>query len=386
MKNVSRGTTWVEINLDNLEHNYKGLREKVSKSAKMCMVIKANGYGHGSVTLAKFYEKLGADFFAVARSNEGFELRNNGIHLPILNLGYTTPDDYEESVLKEISMTIFSYDVAKKLNEVAKNLNKKARVHIKLDTGMSRLGFVVLEDNIDDIIGEIKKIDSLENVEIEGIFTHFATSDTKNKEFRDIQTTRFNTVVEKLKEEGVKIGIVHCSNSAEILDSLKYYDMVRPGIVQYGIYPSDEVEKTVDVKPVMSFKTKITNIKTLKPGSSISYGRTYFTTVEERIASIAIGYADGFFRGRKNPHVNINGVDCKVVGRVCMDQCMVRIPMDLDVKIDDEVLIFGEEYISATDVANESDTIEHEILCAVGRREKRFYIKNGEVVEVEDYL
>lgn len=385
-RNKVLGANWVEINLDNLEYNYRGLRKKVRKDAKMCMVIKANGYGHGALELAKFYDSLGADFYAVARAYEGIELRCGGIKTPILNLGVTADSELEDSVKQDISMTTFSIEFAKKANDIAKIYGKKARLHIKLDTGMSRLGFVVKEEKIGDIVKEIEEIQKLENVVIEGIFTHFASADIANKEFEKLQFSRFKKVVDALEKVGIVPEFRHCSNSAEILDTDEMYDMVRPGIIQYGIYPSDEVNKSVDVKPVMSFKTRVTNVKILEPGVSIGYGRTYFTTVDEKIASIAVGYADGFLRGRKNPYVYIKGVKCPVVGRVCMDQCMVRVPEELDVSVGDEVLLFGEELVTCTDVANECSTIEHEVLCNINRRVPRVYTKGGEIVKIVNYL
>lgn len=385
-RNKVLGANWVEINLDNLEYNYRGLRKKVRKDAKMCMVIKANGYGHGALELAKFYDSLGADFYAVARAYEGIELRCGGIKTPILNLGVTADSELEDSVKQDISMTTFSIEFAKKANDIARIYGKKARLHIKLDTGMSRLGFVVKEEKIGDIVKEIEEIQKLENVVIEGIFTHFASADIANKEFEKLQFSRFKKVVDALEKVGIVPEFRHCSNSAEILDTDEMYDMVRPGIIQYGIYPSDEVNKSVDVKPVMSFKTRVTNVKILEPGVSIGYGRTYFTTVDEKIASIAVGYADGFLRGRKNPYVYIKGVKCPVVGRVCMDQCMVRVPEELDVSVGDEVLLFGEELVTCTDVANECSTIEHEVLCNINRRVPRVYTKGGEIVKIVNYL
>lgn len=386
MKEKSLGSIWAEIDLDNLEYNFKGLKNRIPGDVKMCMVLKADAYGHGSVELAKFYEMLGTDFFAVARSSEGVQLRRNGIKKPVLNLGVTDENDYMSSIENDISMTVFSYETARFLDDIAKSLNKKAKIHIKLDTGMSRLGYVVKDDTIDSIVSEISRINDLKNIVIEGMYTHFATADIKNKEFKDLQMYRFNTIVRLLEEKNIRPEIVHCSNSAEILESIERYDMVRPGIIQYGVYPSDEVEHTVDVKPVMTFKTRVTNIKNLEPGVSIGYGRTYFTTVDERIATIAVGYADGFFRGRRHPYVFIKGHKCEVVGRICMDQTMVRIPMDLDLEVGEEVLIFGQEFVSVGQVAKECDSIEHEILCAISKRVKRVYMKNNEIVKIVDYL
>ncbi|WP_101772761.1 alanine racemase [Peptostreptococcus faecalis] len=386
MEKLIKTSNWIEINLDNLEYNFKGIKKRLPEGTKICMVVKSNAYGHGAVELSRIYEEYGADYLAVARVKEALELRNNGIKLPILNLGYTSPIAVEESIKQNVSMTIFDYEFAKEISEKAKSLGMDAKVHIKLDTGMSRLGYVVSNDNIEDIAQEIKKIGELENITVEGIYTHFATADAENKEFENLQMSRFSDVLGELEKLNILPKYRHCSNSAEILDEEERYNMVRPGIIQYGVYPSDEVKHTIDLKPVMVFKAKVTNVKIVQPGTSISYGRTYFTTVVEKIATIAIGYTDGFLRGRKNPYVYIKGVKCPVVGRICMDQTMVRVPMDLDVNIDDDVTIFGDENVSVDDVAIECDTISHEVMCKIGRRVERIYIKNGEIINAVSYL
>ncbi len=380
------GSNWLEINLDNLEYNFKGIKNKLPKGTKMCMVIKSNAYGHGAVEIAKFYEELGADFFAVARTGEALELRKNEIKLPILNLGYTNPNWIADSIKNDVSFTLYNYEFAEKINSIARAIGKKAKVHIKLDTGMSRLGYVVMEGKEDEIIQDIQKINKLDNIDIEGIYTHFATADARNKEFENLQMDRFSKMIKILEEMDIKPKYIHCSNSAEILDTDERYNMVRPGIIQYGIYPSNEVCYSIDLKPVMSFKAKVSNVKILDAGTSISYGRIYFTTVREKIVSISVGYADGFTRGRRNPYVYIKGERCPIVGRICMDQCMVRVPMDMDVKMDDDVLIFGEELITVVDVARDCDTIEHEVMCNIDRRVPRAYIKDKKVIKVVDYL
>lgn len=385
MINIDKKVAWVEVNLDNLEFNYNELRKRVPDSAKMCMVIKADGYGHGAVELAKFYESIGADFFAVSRAKEAKELRDAGVKSPILNLGVTLEDEYEYMVEIDLSMTIFDYNVASKINEIAKSMGKVARLHIKLDTGMSRIGYVV-EGRLDYVVGEIKKISQLENIRLEGMFTHFANADEANPEFKNIQLARFKSVVDSLEEEGIKIELIHCSNSAAILNDDDDFNMVRPGVIQYGVYPSDEVEKNVAIKPVMSFKCRVANIKELGSGVSVGYGRNYFTSKTERIATITIGYADGFLRGRKGAYVYINGQKCPVTGNICMDQTMVRLPDGLDVKIGDEVLLFGEEYVTVEDVARECSTIVHEVWCNINRRVDRIYKRNGEFVKLVDYL
>ncbi|CAK7014170.1 MAG: Alanine racemase 1 [Peptostreptococcus russellii] len=376
----------LEIDLDAIKYNFKEIKNKLSNETKMCMVLKSNAYGHGAVKLAKLYEDLGADFFAIARTREGLELRKNNIKLPILNLGYSNMSSIEPSIKEDISMTIFRYEFAEKINEVAKKLNKKAKVHIKLDTGMSRLGYVVLDDKLDKITNEIKKINSLEFIEIEGIYTHFATADAKNKEFENLQMHRFSEMIEALAEINIKPKYIHCSNSAEILDTEEKYNMVRVGIIQYGIYPSNEVSHSIKLKAAMSFKAKVSNVKVLQAGSSISYGRIYFTTVLEKIVTVAIGYADGFLRARRNPYVYIHGEKCPVVGRICMDQCMVRVPMEMDVKIDDDVLIFGNNLVTIEDIARDCDTIEYEVMCRIDRRVQRVYKKNNTIIDVVDYV
>ena len=386
MSLINNSVNWAEIDLDSILYNLNGLRKKLPESTKVCMVIKSNAYGHGSAKLAKFYEENGVDFLAVARAREAFELRKAGVSLPILNLGYTNLPNVEECINKNVSMTIFNYEFAKQVSHIAKSINKPAKIHLKMDTGMSRLGYVVLEEDIDSIVEEIEKISNLEFIEIEGMYTHFATADARNKEFEELQTGRFASMVKALESKGLKPPYVHSSNSAEILDMEEKYDMVRMGIVQYGLYPSDEVKRSVDLKPAMSFKAKVSNVKILNPGTSISYGRIYFTTVKEKIATITVGYADGFLRGRKNPYVFINGIKCPIVGRICMDQCMVRVPMEMDLHIDDDVLIFGSEYVTVDDIAHDCDTINYEVLCQVSRRVPRVYIQNGEIVDIVDYL
>ncbi|MGP1486919.1 MAG: alanine racemase, partial [Peptostreptococcus stomatis] len=361
-------------------------KNKIPEGTKMCMVIKSNAYGHGAVQIARFYEELGADFFAVARLNEAMELRDHGITTPILNLGYTNPLTIEDSIRNNVSMTVFDLELAQEIDKVARKIGIKAKIHLKLDTGMSRLGYVVLDDKLDEIADEIKHISQFEGIILEGMYTHFATADARNKEFENLQTHRFSEMVDKVKAMGVNIEYIHCSNSAEILDCDEKYDMVRPGIIQYGIYPSNEVSYSIDIKPVMTFKAKVSNVKVLDAGTSISYGRVYFTTVKEKIISIAAGYADGFLRGRRNPYVYINGVKCSIVGRICMDQCMVRVPMDMDVKVNDDVVIFGDDLVSVDDVARGCDTIAHEVMCMMSRRVPRVYYRHGEIVSIVDYL
>lgn len=381
-----KAVNWVEVDLDAVKRNYIGIKEHLPKGVKICMVIKSNAYGHGAVQLARLYEELGADFVAVARTQEAVELRKHGIKLPILNLGYTDEFSYEVSVENDVSMTIYTVEMARDIDKIAASLGKKAKVHIKLDTGMSRLGFLVYDQFLEKSMEEIVEISKFDNIIIEGTFSHFANADDKVKEFERIQFARFKNAVKELENRGIKPEYVHCSNSAEILDTHEEFNMVRPGIIQYGIFPSDEVNKNIVLEEVMTFKARVSNVKVLNPGTSISYGRKYFTTAKEKIISLAIGYADGYLRGRYEPYVTYKGNNYSVVGRICMDQCMVRVPMDLDIHIGDEVIVFGNGGPSVTEVAKSCGTIEHEVLCNMNRRVPRVYIKDGKVVEVVDYL
>ncbi|CZE49209.1 Alanine racemase [Campylobacter geochelonis] len=369
--------TWAEINLDNLKHNFLLLKSFLSPKTKYCGVVKANAYGHGSVEISRFYEKIGADYLAVARLEEGLELRENGIKLPIILLGYTDTKNCQLAAKNGIELSVFSYEMAKDLSEILGE--NQVKVHIKLDTGMSRIGFVVNDESSANLaISEIEKISNLKNIKIVGLFTHFAQAD--DDEFRNLQLKRYKMVADKLD-----IYTKHVSNSIAMVGKKECeFDMVRAGICAYGFLPAPNLN--LDLKTVMSLKTTVANVKTLPPNSPISYGCTYHTSQSEKIATISIGYADGFLRSQKEPKVLISGVLCDVVGRVCMDQCMVKVPNELDVKMGDEVVIFGDGLLSATDVAKRWESIDYEVVCAVSRRVARVYKEGEKVVKVVEYL
>ncbi|MDC0805340.1 alanine racemase, partial [Clostridium paraputrificum] len=340
-----------EINLDNLRFNLNNIKNLLEEDIKICGVIKADAYGHGAVEVAKLLEKEKVDYLAVARTAEGIELRQNGITLPILNLGYTPEEAFEDSIKNKITMTVYSLETAQKINEIAKSLGEKACVHVKIDSGMTRIGFQPNEESVQEII----ELNKLEYIDLEGMFTHFATADEVSKEYTYKQANNYKFMSDKLDEAGVKIAIKHVSNSAAIMDCPDLrLNMVRAGIILYGHYPSDDVFKDrLELRPAMKLKSKIGHIKQVEPGVGISYGLKYTTTGKETIATVPIGYADGFTRIQKNPKVLIKGEVFDVVGRICMDQIMVRIDKDIDIKVGDEVILFGEGEVTAERIAKD---------------------------------
>lgn len=373
--------TWAEIDLDCALSNFNTVKESLPPKTKLMAVIKANAYGHGSIRFAKLLEGL-ADYFAVAMTEEAIELRQNGIKTPILILGHVSKFDFEELVKNDVTCTVCSLSEAKELCDVALKIGKKAKAHIALDTGMSRIGFDLTDDSVD----EIKKISESDGVFIEGVFSHFAASDTRDRTYAELQLERFSSFCEKLENSGVKIPLKHLFNSAAIADFPIQFDMVREGIILYGLKPSDEVEykNIAQGKPVMSLKTRITQIKTLPSGVPVSYGCTYVTEKETRVATLCAGYADGVPRLISNKgSVIIRGKLAKIIGRVCMDQFMVDITDIPQAQTDDVATIFGTDgdvTITADEVAEQAQTIGYETICNINRRVPRVYIKDGKIV------
>lgn len=384
MANKVTATTWAEINLDNINFNLNNIKKLLKEDTKICTVLKANAYGHGSVEIAKFLENKNVDYFAVARIEEAIELRQNNIKIPILCLGFVPEEYFEYAIKNNITLTVYSLEVAKKLNNICENLNTHINIHIKIDTGMSRIGFEVREESIEEIV----KICDLKNLYIEGIYTHFAKADEIDKDFTYRQIERFKFIVDAIEKRNINIPIKHVSNSAALMDLTDLnFNMVRCGIVLYGHYPSDEVIKDrIQLKPAMTLKTRISHIKELEKDTGISYGLKYRTSKAEKIVTIPIGYADGFTRMQNNPKVSINNSIFDVVGRICMDQCMVRIDKDIDIKIGDEVIIFGESNITVDDIANDLGTINYEIICMVSRRVDRIYKERNVILQADSYL
>ena len=377
--------TWAEINLDNIVHNYKALKALTKERTKACAIIKANGYGHGSVELAKILEENGCDYFGVATANEALELRKHGIKAPILCLAYIEESCYEEFINLGIDVPLFSYSVAEKISKMAEKLKKQACIQIKLDTGMSRVGFQCNEE----AVFEIEKISKLPNIVLKGIFTHFAKADEKDRTETDNQYNKYIKVVSELEEKGIIFHIKHVCNSAGTIMYPEYHlDMVRLGISLYGHYPSNDVDKEkVELKPAMALKTKVSHVKLLEEGRGVGYGHKYIVKDGSKyIATVPIGYADGFTRMLSmKTEVLINNKLYNMAGNICMDQSMFIV--DETVSIGDEVTIFSEnEKIRVERLAERLGTINYEILCMVQRRIPRVYIRNGEICKTINYL
>ena len=382
--------TWAEISLNAIEHNYNVIRNKVADDTKVCCVIKADGYGHGAVELSQIYEKLGADFFSVSNIDEGIEIRKSGSKLPIVILGYTPVSEAENLAEYDISQAVFSLEYAKELSEKCVEEDCICKMHIKVDSGMSRIGFMCQEFPRDEYsIEEICEACCLPNLEVEGLFTHFCVSDedAEGREFTNKQYENFIHVRDSLKKRGVDISVVHCSNSGAIEDYPETCcDMVRAGIILYGLAPSSKLADRLDLVPAMTLKTVVAFVKEVQKGATISYGRTFTADRKMKIATVPIGYADGFIRqNAKDGYMMVNGKKAKIVGRICMDQTMLDVTDIEDVKTGDEVVVFGtgeNGEPTADSLAENTGTINYETVCLVGKRVPRIYIKDGKIENV----
>lgn len=366
--------TRAEINLSAFEFNFNQVKKLVGERTKIMAVVKANGYGHGAVEISKVAVSLGADYLAVAIPEEGVELRENHINSPILVFGSPFESQIEIFFKYDLIPTIATFECAEKFNSFSEKFGRKIKCHIEVDTGMGRVGV-----NYKNAVEFVKKIFyDFKNLDIEGIYTHFATSHESDKSFAHLQLERFLEVVRELESYGVKIPLKHCANSGAILDMPEtYLDMVRPGVMLYGYYPSLEVLNKVELKPVMTLKSKVSFLKEVEPGTSISYGRRFIAKEKTRIATIPIGYADGYSRALTNlGKVEINGKIFPVVGTVTMDQIMVDVGLDTEIKVGDDVILFGSENLTAWDVAGWLGTIPYEICCNISPRVPRIYIRD----------
>ena len=378
---------WAEVDLDIIAKNMQIIR-KLAKSKEVAAVIKANAYGHGSVVLASVLLANGADRIAVARLDEALELRNHGINAPIFILGYTNPARADEVIAHDIHVCVYHYDDAKAFSAEAQKQHKQVYFNIAIDSGMERIGFQPNEQSVDTI----EAISKLPNVVMQGIFTHFCLADCYDKTFTHTQYKRFKWVCDELSKRGVKINVHHCANSATIIDLPQYhYDMVRAGVILYGMAPSHEVDIVpTGLKPAMSLKCEVTHVKTIHAGEGVSYGHKFVAKQDTVIATIPAGYADGYTRMLSGKaEVLIHGKRAKVVGNICMDQCMVDVSDIPDVKVGDEVVLFGaqgNEIILADELADKLGTINYEITCMVARRVPRVYLKDGKVAFYQSYL
>ena len=371
---IMRERTYVKIDLNALEYNIDSISKKVNKKAKILGVIKADAYGHGAVETAKYIENK-CDFFGVACVEEATELIEAGIKLPILVLGYVSPDEFSITVKYDIRVPVFSYESAKALSDEAVRQNKTADFHFAIDTGMSRIGFQVDEESA-DICKEICK---LPNINAEGLFSHFATADETDLSKTYEQQNKFKTFIEMLRQRGIEIPIKHLNNSAGIMHFDDCFDMVRAGIILYGLYPSHEIdENLLDVKPVMEWKTYVSHIKTLEAGREISYGGTFKVEKPIVVATIPVGYADGMKRDLSGKgRVLIHGQYAPILGRICMDQFMVDVSHIKEAAIGDTVTIFGkdgEKNIPVEEIAEKSHSFNYEFVCSITNRVPRKYL------------
>lgn len=378
---------WAEINLDNLAHNMQEVRRITNRNTKISVVIKADAYGHGAVDIGNTLLENGANRFAVATLSEAIQLRKYYSDTEIMVLGYT-PEHLAKKVIKnQIIQTIYSLDQAREFAKIALSLNTNIIVHIKIDTGMHRLGLLPTKETVDEIIN----ISKLKGLIIEGIFTHFATSDEINKKYTKKQVRKFNFVINELEKQGLSIPLKHVSNSAAIIDLPEFnYDMVRAGIMIYGLYPSTNISRNiVDLKEVMCLKAKIAQVKEIEAGSGVSYGLKYTFDKQAKIAILPIGYADGYTRLLSNKsHVIVNGIKAPIVGNICMDQCIVDIS-GIEAQRGDEVVLFGgndQDGISIESIAKLLDTINYEVICMLNKRVPHVYIKNNKQIKTRDFL
>lgn len=366
--------TWCEVDLTAIRQNMINIRQKAGKTPKVMAVIKADGYGHGAVEIGKYIYNE-ADYFGVATIEEAVELRQAGIDKPILVLGYTSPSLYGLNLEYNVEQTIYSMEAAKKMSEAAEKAGKAAHIHIALDTGMTRIGISPDEKGL----SFMKEVKELPGISVTGLFSHLSCADMEDKKYTEEQLKRFDDFVSLLEENHILIPVKHICNSAGIMEFDDHrYDMVRAGIILYGLYPSEEVKKeSLSLKPAMSWKTHVVNIMEPEMNRGISYGATYVVDHPCKIATISIGYADGYPRSLSNRGwVLIHGKKAPIVGRVCMDQTMVDITDIPDVKIEDVVTLIGQdgnETISVEDMAELSGSFNYEFVCDVGQRVKRVY-------------
>ncbi|MBQ6877238.1 MAG: alanine racemase [Oscillospiraceae bacterium] len=386
--------TWVDISLDAIEYNFKKIKAHVGKSMVMA-VVKADAYGHGDRMTAPFLEDAGADWFGVSNLGEALGIRESGVTKPILIFGNTPAECVPDLAKWNITQTAYSLQYAKELSAEAEKHGVCVDIHLKFDTGMGRIGFVCSDDNFDIAVSEAEEASKLPNIKVTGSFTHFASADEQDPEgvlFTKLQFDRFCRVCEALEARGVDVGIRHCCNSAAVLCYPEMHlDMVRPGIILYGLYPASHEEMTcrIKLKPAMELRTVISMTKDYEKGSTVSYGRRFTAPKDIKVASTAIGYADGYHRLLTNKgRMIIRGKYAPVIGSICMDQTMLDVSDIPEAKEGDIVTVFGkdgEAFVSVDEVAALAGTINYEIICAVSRRVPRRYYNRGENIHNLDY-
>ena len=373
---------YVNVDLDAICMNVQNAMDRVGSDVKMMAVIKTDGYGHGAVPIAKALNKIGVYAYAIATIEEAVELRDAGVENPLLILGHVFENDLKTALECDVTLTVFAAENARAISKVAGEMGKTAKVHIKLDTGMGRLGFLPCDKSVE----EIAEIFEMPNIEVEGVFSHFATADETDKTFANSQAKKYGEFVELLESRGMKFALKHLCNSAGIIDlsgdsdntrDVKY-NMVRSGIMTYGLYPSEEVVKdNVKLYPALSLISHIAFVKEVDSGFAVSYGSTYVTSGKTKIATIPVGYGDGYPRALSNKgRVLIGGEYAPIIGRVCMDQFMVDVTHIPNVKQGDEVVLVGsqgDKRISVEEVADMAGSFNYEFVCGINKRVPRIY-------------
>lgn len=365
--------SFAKINLSAIDHNLREIKKSLAKGVKTLAVVKADAYGHGLVPVSKHIQK-DVDYFAVATVEDALELRENGVEKPVIILSYVSPLQYETVIENDITATMYNVEEAENLSALAEKKGKKVKVHIPVDTGMGRIGFMPNEDGVK----AVRRISEMKGIFLEGLFSHYACADYEDKTESDKQTELFDRFISLLEKEGIEIPIKHMNNSAGTIENLKQYDMCRIGIALYGLYPSDEVNKdNMKLMPAMEVMSHIVHIKTVEKGFKIGYGHIYEAPSERTIATVSIGYADGYKRCLTGVgYVLANGKKAPIVGKICMDQCMVDITDIPDLKVGDKVVVMGksgDEELSAELLGSMCHSFNYEIICSFMPRVIRIY-------------
>lgn len=391
MKTLKR--TWAEVSLDNLEHNYRAIKNHIPEGCRFLGVMKADAYGHGAVPLSHALCELGAEYLAVSNLEEAIQLRRGGVRAPMLILGYTPASFADTMVFMDITQEVHSLEYAKELDTALAGTNYILNVHLKLDTGMTRIGFFAYDH--ERTLPELLEVCGLPHLHVEGVFTHFCVADSKAPEdeaFTRTQYARFTAMLDALAAHGIRPELRHCASSgATILYPELALDMVRPGIATYGHAPSEDAEGILDLRPLMTVRTTVAQLREIPAGTSISYGRTYTAERDMRVAVLPIGYADGLLRGLSGKvSFRIRGKMARSVGRICMDMCMVDVSEIPEIRVGDEATLFGYDtdgtLLPCERIAQQAGTISYEILCGISKRIPRIYMQDGREQEILQYI
>ncbi|MCR5484190.1 MAG: alanine racemase [Clostridiales bacterium] len=386
--------SWVLVNLDALKYNFETIRERVEPSSKIMAIVKADAYGHGYERVVNELRDDGCDWFGVSNLEEALQVRAVCADKPILILGYTPPKYASRLALNNISQTVFNLSYAHRLSEYAVEEGVQVSVHIKIDTGMSRLGFQYQDSERDiDSVDEVAEVCALPNLYHEGIFTHFASADetkVSGEVFTRLQFDLFLNIIEKLRLRGITFDYRHCCNSAATLIYPEMHlDMVRTGIITFGLYPSDDLKDRIKLLPVMEFKTVISMIKTIRAGTPVSYGSKFTAEKDMRIATVPVGYADGYPRSLSGSDMLYKGKRVPIIGNICMDQCMLDVSGIENASEGKTVTVFGrsgDDEITIDSLAEKLGTINYELICGISKRVPRIYTRNDEIESITDYI